>query len=62
MKFGIIGAGMIARFHAQAIKDMSEGTLHSIYAPNEERVKNLEQNLTPSSTSFLLIQNSKSSP
>lgn len=39
MKFGIIGAGMIARFHAQAIKDMSQGTLHSVYAPNEERAQ-----------------------
>lgn len=30
MKFGIIGSGMIARFHAEAIRAMSNGSLHGI--------------------------------
>lgn len=37
MKFGIIGAGMIGRFHAKAITDMENGTLHSIFDLNQER-------------------------
>lgn len=37
MKFGIIGAGMIGRFHAKAISDMSNGTLHSVLDQSEER-------------------------
>ncbi len=37
MKIGIIGVGMIARFHAQAIAAMSGGTLHSVYARNSEK-------------------------
>ena len=41
MKFGIIGAGMIARFHASAIKDMTGGSLHSVYARNPEAGKQL---------------------
>lgn len=36
MKFGIIGAGMIANFHAQAIKAMSGGELQSIYGRRAE--------------------------
>lgn len=31
MNIGIIGTGMIARFHAQAIQSMAGGSLHSIY-------------------------------
>lgn len=38
MKFGIIGAGMIANFHAQAIKAMEGGELHSIYGRRPESV------------------------
>ena len=41
MKFGIIGAGMIGRFHAKAITDMSNGTLHSVLDRSEERAKEL---------------------
>ena len=41
MKFGIIGAGMIGRFHAQAIRDMSGGSLHSILDRNEDRASEL---------------------
>ncbi|MEP2775801.1 MAG: Gfo/Idh/MocA family oxidoreductase [Luteolibacter sp.] len=36
MKFGIIGAGMIGRFHAKAIADMAGGELHSIYSRKAE--------------------------
>ncbi|GAA5483453.1 Gfo/Idh/MocA family protein [Haloferula sargassicola] len=36
MKFGIIGAGMIGRFHARAIQAMAGGTLHSVYAKRPE--------------------------
>ncbi len=32
MKFGIIGAGMIARFHAKAIEAMTGGSLHAVFA------------------------------
>lgn len=31
MKIGIIGTGTIGRFHAEAIRAMSGGTLHSVY-------------------------------
>lgn len=31
MNFGIIGTGTIGRFHAQAIRAMDGGTLHSVY-------------------------------
>ena len=31
MKFGIIGTGTIGRFHAEAIRAMDGGTLHSVY-------------------------------
>lgn len=31
MKFGIIGAGMIGRFHANAITSMTGGDLHSVF-------------------------------
>lgn len=41
MKFGIIGAGMIGRFHAQAIVDMAGGTLHSVLDRSEERAEEL---------------------
>jgi predicted dehydrogenase len=36
MNIGIIGTGMIARFHAQAIREMNGGTLHSIYGRNPD--------------------------
>ncbi|MFT5468581.1 MAG: UDP-N-acetyl-2-amino-2-deoxyglucuronate dehydrogenase [Verrucomicrobiales bacterium] len=39
MKFGIIGAGMIANFHAQAIKAMAGGELHSIFGRRAEAVE-----------------------
>lgn len=41
MKFGIIGGGMIANFHAQAIKAMKGGELHSFYARRQESVDEL---------------------
>lgn len=41
MKFGIIGAGMIGRFHAQAITDMSGGQLHSVFDLNQDRAEAL---------------------
>lgn len=37
MKFGIIGTGTIARFHAEAIQTMEGGDLHSIYNPDEQK-------------------------
>ncbi|MEJ6778928.1 MAG: Gfo/Idh/MocA family oxidoreductase [Akkermansiaceae bacterium] len=43
MKFGIIGAGMIGRFHAQAITDMIGGTLHSVLDRSPERAEALAQ-------------------
>ena len=36
MNFGIIGTGTIGRFHAQAIRAMAGGTLHSVYHPRAE--------------------------
>lgn len=41
MKFGIIGAGMIGRFHAQAITDMSNGTLHAVFDLHQDRAEAL---------------------
>lgn len=38
MKFGIIGAGMIANFHAKAIAAMEDGELHSFYGRRREAV------------------------
>ncbi len=43
MKFGIIGAGMIAHFHAKAISAMSGGSLHSICARRQEAADELTQ-------------------
>ena len=43
LKFGIIGGGMIANFHAQAIQAMEGGQLEGIYARNPERAKSLSQ-------------------
>lgn len=43
MKFGIIGAGMIGRFHAQAITDMKNGALHSVFDLNQERAEALAE-------------------
>lgn len=37
MNFGIIGTGTIGRLHAQAIRAMAGGTLHSVYHPRAER-------------------------
>ena len=34
MKFGIIGSGMIAKFHAKAIEAMAGSELHSVYSRN----------------------------
>ncbi len=39
--FGIIGGGMIANFHAQAIQAMKGGQLGAIYARNPEKAKGL---------------------
>ncbi len=41
MKFGIIGTGMIAGFHAKAIKAMEGGELHSFYGRRQEAVDKL---------------------
>src|SRR6056297_1305289 len=41
MKFGIIGAGMIANFHAKAIEAMEGGELHSFYGRRREAVDEL---------------------
>lgn len=41
MKFGIIGAGMIANFHAKAIQAMSGGELHSVYNHRPEAAEKL---------------------
>ncbi|MEM7697956.1 MAG: Gfo/Idh/MocA family oxidoreductase [Verrucomicrobiota bacterium] len=41
MKFGIIGAGMIANFHATAIKAMRGGELHSFYGRRQDAVDEL---------------------
>jgi predicted dehydrogenase len=37
MKFGIVGTGMIANFHAKAIEAMEGSSLHSCYDRNVER-------------------------
>ncbi|MES2658616.1 MAG: Gfo/Idh/MocA family oxidoreductase [Verrucomicrobiota bacterium] len=36
MNIGIIGTGTIGRFHAEAIRAMDEGTLHSVYSRRPE--------------------------
>lgn len=41
MKFGIIGAGMIANFHAKAIQAMDGGELHSFYGRRQDAVDEL---------------------
>jgi len=41
MKFGIIGVGMIADFHAKAIQAMDGGELHSIYGRRAEAVETM---------------------
>jgi predicted dehydrogenase len=41
MKFGIVGAGMIAGNHARAISAMSGGTLHSVFNHQPERARKL---------------------
>lgn len=45
MKFGIIGAGMIAKFHAQAIRAMADGELVSVYGRRPEAAAELGQEL-----------------
>jgi len=40
--FGIIGAGMIARFHAQAIQAMADGRLVAVYGRRPEAVADLQ--------------------
>jgi predicted dehydrogenase len=37
MKFGIIGTGTIGRLHADAIRAMDGGSLHSVYHPSAEK-------------------------
>ena len=39
MKFGIIGSGMIAKFHAKAIEAMAGSELHSVYSRNPKSSK-----------------------
>lgn len=52
--FGIIGGGMIAEFHAQAILAMGEGVkLGAIYARNEEKAKRLGEQFNCKSFSNL---------
>ena len=41
MNFGIIGTGTIGRFHAQAIRAMGGGTLHSVYNHRAESAATL---------------------
>ncbi len=41
MRFGIIGAGMIAKFHAKAINSMADGHLHSFYGRRADAVEAL---------------------
>lgn len=41
MKFGIIGAGMIGRFHAKAIQEMQGGELHSVFDLRAEGAQKL---------------------
>jgi predicted dehydrogenase len=41
MKFGIIGAGMIGKFHAQAINAMTGGELHSVFNHTTEKAEAL---------------------
>ena len=41
MKFGIIGAGGIGRFHAMAIRDMRGGTLHGVACRTAEKANAL---------------------
>ena len=41
MNFGIIGTGTIGRFHAQAIRAMDGGMLHSVYHPLAARATTL---------------------
>lgn len=43
LKFGIIGAGMIAHFHAQAVEAMEGGELHSVYGRRPEAAGKLGQ-------------------
>lgn len=45
MKFGIIGAGMIAHFHAKAIEAMGDGELHSVYGRRAEAAEELAREL-----------------
>ncbi len=37
MKFGIIGTGTIGHFHAEAIRSMDGGSLHSVFHPSGEK-------------------------
>jgi predicted dehydrogenase len=53
MKFGIIGAGMIAKFHAQAIRAMADGELVSVYGRRPEAVAELGAELGCSAYSDL---------
>ena len=54
MKFGIIGAGMIGRFHAKAITDMEGGSLHSVFDLNQERAEALAADFGAKAYSCLL--------
>lgn len=46
MKFGIIGSGMIARFHAEAIKAMANGSLKGIAGRSMEKTQGLAEQFT----------------
>ena len=39
--FGIIGTGMIARFHAQALRDMPDAALHAVFDAIPERAESM---------------------
>lgn len=41
--FGIVGCGMIARFHAQAIKDLPNARLVALYSRNPENARKLQE-------------------
>jgi len=41
--FGIVGCGMIARFHAQAIKELPNARLVALYSRNPENARKLQE-------------------
>ena len=41
--FGIVGCGMIARFHAQAIKELPNARLVALYSRNPENARRVQE-------------------